>query len=164
MDVQLDIISRVTRLETSRMRRHLARWRWMVIRKSIQVVPVSSQKIIWNICQMLIDCLLVISGHEDVHRGVGNPREWDLADVSPHRQPPLLPAQGSFGNKIMFCLRLNKLLEGADFEYLKTVSESWSFLNVTFQTKTLQKNKLKKCFRRNSKVHKKKWHLSIALI
>ena len=29
---------RVTRLETSRMRRHLARWRWMVIRRSIQVI------------------------------------------------------------------------------------------------------------------------------
>ena len=33
----LNYMIRVTRLETSRMRRHLARWRWMVIRRSIQV-------------------------------------------------------------------------------------------------------------------------------
>ena len=31
------------------MRRHLARWRWMVIRKSIQVIPVSFLNIYWNI-------------------------------------------------------------------------------------------------------------------
>ena len=60
VNVQVQVISRVTRLETSRMRRHLARWRWMVIRKSIQVIPVPFLKIIWNISKTVKERQLAI--------------------------------------------------------------------------------------------------------
>jgi len=77
-------LGRVTRLETSRMRSHLARWRWMVIRRSIQAMRV----------------FINVSHESEISK--------------------------------MFLDSDNPLL---------------------FQ---LKKNKLKKCFRRNSKVHKKK--------
>jgi len=79
-------LGRVTRLETSRMRRHLARWRWMVIRRSIQAM------------RKFIEAS---ESHE--------------SEIS-----------------MMFLPTDNPLF---------------------FQ---LKKNKLKKCFRRNSKAHKKK--------